>query len=412
MTPIPARPLWSGRALVLVGIVLMALNLRTAVAAISPIVPFVSADIPLDSVALGIIGMLPPIAFAVSGILAPMVARRLGLEFVIVLACLAMLLGHLVRALAGGYGVLVLGSVVALGGMGFANILLPPAVKKYFPDRIGQLTSLYATVMALGASIPPLIAAPVATAAGWRVSVGMWAVLALFALAPWIGVWLRHRRDARVSNESIALEPEPELVGRLWHSRVAWAMAVTFAVTSLNVYALFAWLPVILGDVSGTSDVESGALLSLYALIGLPFALLVPVIVSRMRSVAPLIWAAFVFFVAGYLGLLLLPTVAPWLWVLLAGSGPLLFPLCLVLINLRTRSPRTSTALSGFVQSIGYGIGALGPLLVGVIHTLTNGWTAPLVFLLATSLVSIAAGVVLARPLFVEDELAARAERL
>jgi len=402
------RPLWQGRSLVLVAIVLMAVNLRTAVAAISPIVPYISADIPLDSVGLGIVGMLPPIAFAVSGLVAPMVARRLGLELVIVLACAAMVVGPVVRAVAGSYAVLVLGSVIVLGGMGFANILLPPAVKKYFPDRIGQLTSLYATIMAISASIPALIAAPVAAAAGWRVSVGMWALLALFALAPWLAVWLRSRREARVSDESISLEAEPELVGRMWHSRVAWAMALTFGFTSLNVYALFAWLPEILRDDSGMTSVEAGGLLFLYAVIGLPFALLVPIIVTRLRSIAPLIWVAFAAFVVGYLGLLLAPTAVPWLWVLLAGSGPLLFPLCLVLINLRTRSPRTSTALSGFVQSVGYGIGALGPLLVGIIHTASGGWAVPLGFLLVTTVITLVVGLLLARPVMVEDELAAR----
>lgn len=395
--------------MVLLGIVLIALNLRTAVASLSPIVVYISADIPLDPLGLGVVGMLPPIAFAVSGLVAPAVARRLGLEATIVLACAAMALGPVIRALAADYAALVIGSAIALGGMGFGNILLPPAVKKYFPDRIGQLTALYATVMTLGASIPALTAAPVAAAVDWRASVGMWAVLSLFALAPWIVVWLAHRRDVRGSGESIALEPEPQLVGRLWHSRIAWAMAILFGFTSFNVYAMFAWLPEILRDVANTSPVEGGALLFLFAIIALPFAVIVPVIATRMPSVAPLVWLSFAFFLTGYLGLLFAPTVATWLWVLLVGSAPLVFPLCLVLINLRTRSQRTSTALSGFVQSIGYGISALGPLLVGIVHTASGGWTVPIVFLMATCVIALIAGLTLSRPIFVEDELASRA---
>lgn len=409
MVTVTPRPLLAGRSMVLLAIVLLALNLRTAVAALSPIVPSISVDIPLDSVGVGILGMLPPIAFAVSGLIAPMVARRIGLESVIVLACVAMVLGPLVRALSTSYVVLVVGSVIVLGGMGFANIMMPPAVKKYFPDRIGALTSLYATLMALSASIAALIAAPVAASAGWRVSVGLWGFLALAALAPWVVVWLQHRRDSRGSGQSLALEPEPELVARLWHSRVAWAMAIAFGFTSFNVYALFTWLPEILGDLVRASAVEGGALLALYAVIGLPFALIVPVLATRLRSIAALIWVSFALFLSGYLGLLLAPTVVPWLWVLLAGSGPLIFPLCLVLINLRTRSPRTSTALSGFVQSIGYGIGALGPLFVGIIHTASGGWLAPLAFLIATCGVTLVAGLTLTRPVYVEDELAAQA---
>ncbi len=395
--------------MVLLGILLLALNLRTAVAALSPIVGPVSDDIPLDAVGLGIIGMLPPIAFAVSGIAAPIVARRIGIETTIVLASLAMVIGPLIRAVSGDYFVLVLGSVITLAGMGFGNILLPPAVKKYFPDRIGPITSAYATILAVSTALAALLAAPVASAAGWRVSLGMWAILACFALVPWLTVWLAHRRETRASAEAgLIVEASPELVGRMWHSRVAWAITVTFTVSALNAYAMFAWMPEMLHDIAGATEVEAGALLSLYSIVGLPFSLLIPVLAVRMRNVGLLVYLGIAFFLLGYGGLLLFPTTATWLWVIFAGAGPLVFPLCLVLINLRTRSTQASVALSGFVQSVGYGIASVGPLLVGVIHSGTGGWTIPLVFLMATSLAAVIAGLVLTKPLHVEDELARR----
>jgi len=178
------RPLWAGRAAAVIGIVLLALNLRTAVAVLSPILSSVSGDIPLNSIGIGLLGMLPPLAFAASGFLAPMVARRIGLELTTVLACVAMVAGPLVRAVAPTYAVLVLGSVVVLAGMGFANIVLPPIVKKYFPDRVGLVTGIYVTLMSISASVPPLVAAPLAEAAGWRPTIGVWALLAAAALVP------------------------------------------------------------------------------------------------------------------------------------------------------------------------------------------------------------------------------------
>jgi CP family cyanate transporter-like MFS transporter len=96
---------------------------------------------------------------------------------------------------------------------------------------------------------------------------------------------------------------------------------------------------------------------------------------------------------------------------MLVGIGPLAFPLSLALINLRTRSTGASAALSGFVQSVGYTAGALGPLIVAVVHDLTRGWTIPLVVLLLSSLISIVSAVILARPRFVEDDLAERVAR-
>lgn len=407
-----ARPLWAGRSMVLIGIILVAANLRTAVAAFSPIISSIRDDIPLGSLEIGVMGMLPPIAFAAAGFAAPAVARRLGLELTIALASLAMVVGPIVRALAGEYGVLATGTVIALAGMGFGNILLPPAVKKYFPDRIGTVTSAYATIMSIGAALPAIAAAPVADAAGWRTSMGLWGIVATTALIPWVVVWLQSRADARRSrSEGIVPDVPTEFLGRLGHSRVAWAIALAFAVSAFNVYAVFAWLPEILLDITGIDAVQAGVLLALFGIMGLPASLIVPAIAQRIRNAGHLVVAGVAAWVLGYLGLLLAPETLTWLWVMLVGIGPLAFPLSLALINLRTRSTGASAALSGFVQSVGYTAGALGPLIVAVVHDLTRGWTIPLVVLLLSSLISIVSAVILARPRFVEDDLAERAAR-
>jgi CP family cyanate transporter-like MFS transporter len=401
-----ARPLWRGRVLALLAIVFVALNLRTAVAALSPIFDEISADIPLDSVGIGLLGMLPPICFAVVGLFAPGLHRRFGLERVVIGALVAILFGQLARGASGSYLLLVLASTLTFAGMGVANVLLPPLVKRYFPDRIGLVTSLYATVLAIGASVPALIAVQVSDTAGWRVSVGMWSVLAVLALLPLLGLSVRERR-ARRTDDDAAAEPAAPVrttFARVLRSRIAWSLMLVFAVTALNTYAMFAWLPEILLDVSGVSQQQSGALLSLYAVMGLPAALLVPMLAARLRNVFPLVAAGVLFSVVGYGGLLLLPDTGTWAWVASAGLGGLFFPLCLVLINLRTRTHEGAVALSSFVQSFGYALGALGPLLLGVLHQASGGWTIPLLFLLATALTAAICGIVVSKPRLLEDE--------
>jgi CP family cyanate transporter-like MFS transporter len=408
-------PLWAGRGLALAGILLVALNLRTAVASISPITSQISVDIPLSGVALGFLGALPPIAFALSGLFAPLLARRFGLEVSITLAAAAMLVGHVARGLSTSYSGLLGGSVLALAGMGFGNILLPPAVKRYFPDRIGLVTTAYATLLAISTAVPAVLAGPVADAAGWRASLGEWSVLAATAMIPWALLVARGRLRGTAGSRAAgndhgtpddAVEaPEGRLFLRMLRSRVAWAIGLSFAVSSLNAYAAFAWYPSMLTDIAGVDHITAGALVAVFGLMGLPAALVVPVLAARMRNVGLLVQAGVVFFIVGYLGLLLAPASAPLLWVVLTGLGPLIFPVCLVLINLRTRSHHTSTALSGVVQTIGYTIGAFGPLVVGVLHDDTRGWTVPLVFLLCTTAIAAVSGVMLARPHFVEDDL-------
>lgn len=396
------RPLWHGRAIALLGILLVAANLRTAVAALSPIFAEIRTDFDVSSIGVGLLGMLPPVCFAVFGLIAPSFTRRLSLEAVVLLALGVMLAGHLLRAAAPSFAVLAIGSAVTFAGMGVGNVLLPPLVKRYFPDRIGLVTSLYATVMSVSTLLPPLVAVPVADAAGWHVSVGMWAVVCALAILPWLRILITHR-PAHPDRDVEVEKAQPAMAGRVWHSPLAWAMAVLFAVSSLNAYAMFAWLPEILHDVAGLPPLEGGALLSVYAGMGIPAGLLVPLLAARMRNVAWLIYAGVAFFVLGYLGLILAPGVATWLWVALAGLGPLLFPLCLVLINMRTRTHAGSVALSGFTQGLGYTLGALGPLAVGVLHQLTASWTLALVVLTATALAAAAAGAVAARPRYLED---------
>jgi CP family cyanate transporter-like MFS transporter len=397
-----SRRLWPGRSLALLGIILVAANLRTAVAALSPIVAEINVDISLGAVSLGVLGMLPPVCFALFGIFTPIITRRHGLEVPLVLALVAILLGHVTRGLSGSITMLIIGSVIAFAGLGIGNVLLPPLVKKYFPDRVGLVTSLYVTVVSLSTLVPPLIAVPVADAAGWRISLGMWMLLALLALVPWITMLVRHR--ARTP-DAIIEEADATILGRLWKSSIAWALAGAFAVSSLNAYSMFAWLPQLLVDTAGVSPAQAGTLLALYASMGIPCALIIPVLTARMTNVGPLVYVGVFAFVAGDLGLLFAPETLTWLWVSLAGLGPLFFPLALVLINLRTRTHAGAVALSSFVQSIGYTLGALGPLVFGLLHELSGGWTWPLIFLLTAALAIVIAGAVIGRPHMLEDDL-------
>ena len=399
------RPLWAGRTLALAAILLLALNLRSAVAALSPIAAFIAEDVPLDALALGVLGMLAPVAFASCGLFAPALTRRFGLEATLVGACVVMLAGPLLRASAGSSAVLFAGTALTFLGMGVGNVLLPPAVKRFFPDRIGALTAAYATLLAVSSTIPPAIAVPLAEASSWRVSLAVWGLFAVLALVPWAVLWVRGRRTARdASGDGRPLPPAQHLSARgLRKSPIAWAMVLAFAVSSLNAYGMFAWLPQLLMEHAGLSAAGAGALLAVYSLTGFPLSLGVPVLAARMRSVAPLIFVGALFFVTGYLGLLLAPGAATVLWVILAGAGPILFPVVLVLINTRTRTPSGSVALSGFSQGLGYSAGALGPLVVGVLHEVTGAWTGPLVFLLITGFLPVIAGLVLRRPGYVDE---------
>jgi MFS transporter, CP family, cyanate transporter len=387
----------------LLGIALIAFTLRQTVAAVSPIIGDIRVDIPMTNTGVGLLGTLPPILLAASGFIAPRVARGIGLDGGIVLALLLMTLGHLVRAVAPGFAVLLAGSVVALAGTGLGNVLLPPIVRRYFPGRVAPLTAAYVCILGVSTALPAAVAAPVAERLGWRFSLGVWSVTSVVALVPWLALLARERRRRL----SVTVEsPPPALTSRLWRSRAARAITVVFSTSTILTYAAFAWLPEILGDIAGSTPTEAGVLLAVTGIISAPIALVAPLLVARLPNVAWLIAAGIAGFVLGYLGLLLAPATLTLLWVLLIGSGSILFPVCLVLINVRTRTPGGTVALSGFAQGVAYALGALGPLVVGLLHDVSGGWTLPLLFLLAVALVATVPAITLARPGLVEDELA------
>jgi CP family cyanate transporter-like MFS transporter len=405
-------PLWAGRTTALIGIVLIALNLRTAVSAISPIVAEISKDIELTTVGVGLIGALPPVFFAIAGLIAPPIAHRLGLERSILFAVVAIVIGHLARAFSGSYVSLLLGSSLTLAAMGVANVLLPPVVKRYFPDRIGAITAMYATIMSISTALPAMSAAPIADAYGWRSSLGVWAITAATALIPWTILLVRERRIAPLDAAPEVVDAPHGFAGRLRHSRVAIAIAMCFAATSLNAYAMFAWLPQMLQQIAGVDHIAAGSLLGLYSFIALPGSIIAPLLVVRLKRPGRIVYAGVAFFLIGYLGLLIVPGTLTWLWVAFAGIGPIVFPACLVLINLRTRNQRNSAALSGFVQGIGYALAAVGPLAVGVLHEVSGGWTVPLIFLALVATSALPFGGIISNTGTVEHDLEQRAEHI
>jgi CP family cyanate transporter-like MFS transporter len=129
-----------------------------------------------------------------------------------------------------------------------------------------------------------------------------------------------------------------------------------------------------------------------------------PTLAARMRTLRPLVLLLSLASALSYLGLLYAPAGGAWLWVALLALGQGGFPLILVAIGLRARTAEGTVALSAFTQSFGYVLAALGPFLVGVLHEATGGWTAPMGVLLVALAVQTVAGLVIARPRYVEDE--------
>ncbi|WP_181123365.1 CynX/NimT family MFS transporter [Xanthomonas arboricola] len=389
-----------GRGLVLAAILLSAFNLRTAVTSLTPLLERIADEYAFGAPTMGALGMLPTAAFALTGVATPALLRRFGLLRTALLSMALATVGLVLRPLLPGTAGLLIGSLVALAGMGMGNVVLPPLVKRYFGDRVGGVSTLYITVLQVGTLLPALLAVPVADALGWRSSMVVWVLPALLALAAWAMVHTSHRRIRATGPAPVT--PTPEAEGRVARTALGWSMAVTFGMTSLVTYSMFTWLPTLLRE-AGASPAFGGTMVALFAALGMVGALTMPALAVRMRNPFPIVLLCAACHLVAFAGLWWAPLAAPILWVTLLGLGPSTFPLALVLVNQRSRTAAGSAALSGFSQGMGYAVSCLGPFLFGWLHAHQGGWTSPFVFLVICILVQLAAAWVACRPQLLED---------
>ena len=369
-------------ALIVIGIVVAAFNLRPGVTGLSPLLDAMGSDIHLSAVFLAIIGMLPPLLYGLSGFITPRLYNRFS-GLTITLAVMIMItVGLGVRAVVDSPAIFLGLSVLALLGMGIGNVVVPPIVKSYFPDRVALLSTVHVGLLQLGTFIPPLVAVPLAGRLEWRGSLLVWAGAAAVGIVVWAVIAvLKPVPRAQVSATVVGGSE----LRRLIKSRRAWALMTMTGLTSFNNFILFTWLPTLLTR-SGFDAAFAGAMLALVTAIPLVLGFVLPLLAQKMRTASPIVAAFCLCLAVGYIGLWLIPEAAPVLWTVLLGIGISTFPLALTLITLRSRSAEASAALSGFVQGGGYLMAATGPLIFAfLIQSVDAMWPAYAVVLASTA---------------------------
>ncbi|WP_189245642.1 CynX/NimT family MFS transporter [Streptosporangium pseudovulgare] len=385
--------------LLVAGIILAALNLRTAVTSVGPVLDQISSGLGMSGVGVGLLTTLPVLIFATVGAVTPTLARKTGEHRLLLAALVVLGVGLLVRAVVGSAGIFLVSSALALSGGAVGNVLIPTLIKRHFPGRAGTMTTVYTTALAVGTMLAAAATVPIERAAdgNWHVALGVWAALAAVAVIPWLAL-LRSEPERDAGSKDLG-------TGTLVRSRLAWAVAAYFGTQSMVAYIMFGFLAKILID-GGYTTGQAGLLLGVFTAISIPVSMAVPAVATRFADQRPVVAAFVVFYLVGFLGLWLAPPSLAWLSTLLIAIGMGSFPLALTMLALRTRTPEATAALSGFGQSVGYLIAGAGPLLVGVMHEATGGWATSYLLLIAVVLVQLVAGWYAGRDRYLEDERA------
>ncbi|GGL53449.1 CynX/NimT family MFS transporter [Planomonospora parontospora] len=376
--------------LLVAGFVLASFNLRPALAGISPVLDEIMEDLGLSPAGGGAITTVMVVCLGVLAPLAPLLARRFGLDRTLLAGLLVLAAGLLLRS-AGSVPALYAGAAVAGAAIAVMNVVMPAIVKQHFPARVGPFTGVYVSGLVLGAAAASGLTVPLehATGYGWRGATALAALPAVAAAVLWLPQALRRPAGGPAA---------PRPFRALLRTPVTWAVTAFMGLQSLTFYVTLAWLPTIFQEAGLPAD-QAGYLLGLSNLVQVAVTLAVPVHAGRARSQVPHVTAATLLTAAGYAGMLAAPATVPWLWMLVLGVGQgAAIALALLIITLRAPDPAAVTALSAVAQSAGYVLAALGPFLIGLLREVTGGWTVPLLAGLGACGLQLAAGLLAGRP--------------
>ncbi|MER7001435.1 MFS transporter [Dactylosporangium sp. NPDC000555] len=359
----------SGRALLVWALLVVAANLRAPLTGVGPVLDQMQADLDLSPAAAGLVTTLPLLAFAALSPMVPRLTARRTPERVLAGALVVLAAGIALRWVPTALG-LFAGTMLIGAGVAVGNVLLPSLIKRDFPARVGLLTAAYATVMGGVAAVASGIAVPLSRAApgGWHAAIGCWLLLAVVGIVLWLPQ-MRATRPVSDVTRSIRLP---------WMSGLAWAVTAFMGLQSLGFYVVITWLPQILQDTGGIASATAGWLLFLFQAVAVLTSLAVPAAMRRTADQRALAAVSSAVLLAGYFGLLAAPGWALlWAVVLGLGGGACLV-LALAFLGLRAQDAPGAGALSAMAQSIGYLVAAAGPVLFGLLHTVSSSWRAPL----------------------------------
>lgn len=372
------------KGLLLTVVVLVGINLRPAMASVSPMLEQIKQ---LAGLSDGGFSMLTTIPVLIMGLLALALGKfsaRLPTGNGVLLAMLLIAVACVSRYWVDS-SVLVIGSAVLAGlGIALAQVLLPGLIKRHFAHNVSMAMGLYTTAIMGGAALASGLTPWVQPSEGTGMALAIWAAPALLAALAWMAISKRATADA----DSVAIASAPlsaSLVIRL---------CLMFGIGTGAYVLVLAWLPGYYQQF-GRSEMESGLLLSVLTMTQIVAGLGVSFLLGKLLTPkSALIWAVAVM-AAGLAMITWAPLSLLWPCVICLGlSIGALFPLSMIVILDHAEDHRQAASLAAVVQGFGYLIASAFPYVAGLIRSqmtdLTTAWLimlllcAPLMVLVLT----------------------------
>jgi MFS transporter, CP family, cyanate transporter len=382
--PAPVRGRAVSPTLVVVAILLLGLNLRGPIVAVSPVLDVIRDDLRVGEATAGLLTSLPVLCFGLATPAASALLARAGLGRGVTISLAVLLAGIAVRSLDGLVGALV-GTVLIGVAITVGNVAVPVVIARDLPRRSGTVLGAYTASLNVGSMVTLSLTVPLADVVGWRVALAVWGGLVVVAAVVWHVALRRPGGAAPDGPDPDGAVPGDDLPAprAWWRNPVAWGLTIAFAGQAFAYYGVTAWLPLLLRDELHMAAAGAGTSASVFQIAALAGAFGVPVLLRVLpgpRSVVLVVVAAWATLP---IGLLLAPQLWP-LWCVTGGAaqgGGLVVIFALVVR--KARDLTENRRMSALVQGGGYVVAASGPTVVGAVHAATGGWTGPLLVVLA-----------------------------
>ncbi len=370
-------------ALNLLLVMLLALNLRPILTSIGPLLEPMRASTGLGYQQAALLTALPVLCMGLVPLLQPWLRRWISEHGGMLAGLAAIALACLWRLQLGSAWALIASAVVAGLGVAVVQGMMPGLVNRWVPGRLAGAMGMYSAALMSGGGLAAVLGPHISGYFGhWQAGLGLWAIPALLAMLAW--TLLRPRQDA------------PKLAGAAgghWFgTRRAWLLALYFGLINGGYTSMVAWLPAYHLEHGGTAQ-GGGDLVGLMTIFQVAGALGLPLLLRRWVDRRPGLWLALSIQLAGFLGLLLAPTLSMGLWVAMIGFGlGACFSQSLTLTLDHLKTPAEAGGLAAFVQGIGFIITGIVPYITGWLRDVSGdfqaSWTLLTVTVLAMLLVT------------------------
>ncbi|MFX0111547.1 CynX/NimT family MFS transporter [Bacillus pumilus] len=354
----------------LAALFLAALNLRPIITSVASMMSMIQSELGVNALTASLLTTLPVLCMGVFAPVATTLSRRFGLERTLFFSILLITIATALRGTSQSVAILLMTAFAGGVGISFAGPLLSSFIKKYFPKNPG-IVSVYSISMTIGAALASGFTIPIYLMSHHLpFALSCWAILGVIALILWVGI-------ARKNEQSDHVTLPLKLPLR---NKKAIQFTLFFGFMSSMFYSLTAWIsPIALSF--GNSPQYAAMLLTIFTLIQIPVALLVPAVVTRVGKPKLFLILCSLSELIGLIFLLLPMPILPAVIFLGMGAGGL-FPLALMLPIIETRTPEEAGTWSAMSQMGGYIMGGFGPFFIGLVFDLSGHFYASIVAML------------------------------